>query len=115
MLRKPHHFFAGALFAIFAVLLANYPSYIFVNKITTMLGKISFSMYMTHFAILRYSSRFGLCDIFPKSNLSSLLFFTLVVLATAVVSFFCYKFIEKNGMQLGKYLIERRELVRKGE
>ena len=80
-----------------------------------MIGKISFSMYMTHFAILRYSSRFGLCDIFPKSNLSSLLFFTLVVLATAVVSFFCYKFIEKNGMQLGKYLIERRELVRKGE
>ena len=70
-----HHFIAGGLFCTFAILLANWPTRLLVNKITTTLGKLSFSMYLTHFAILTYLSRLEFSDLFPKSNLASILHF----------------------------------------
>lgn len=101
-----HHFIAGGLFCAFALLLANWPTQLLVNKITTTLGKLSFSLYLTHFAILAYFSRLGFSDIFPKSNLASLLHFLCVVFVAAVVSAFFYTYIEKPGIALGKRLIE---------
>jgi peptidoglycan/LPS O-acetylase OafA/YrhL len=105
----PHHFIAGGLFCTFALLLANWPTRLLVNKITTTLGKLSFSMYLTHFAILTYFSKFGFSDIFPKSNIASLLHFLCVALVAAVISFFFYKYIEKPGIAMGKRLIEKLE------
>lgn len=105
----PRHFIAGGLFCVFALLLANWPIQLLVNKITTTLGKLSFSIYLTHFAILTYFSRFGFTDIFPKSNLASILHFQCVVLVTTVISLFFYMYIEKPGIILGKRLIEKLE------
>ncbi|MCZ7621086.1 MULTISPECIES: acyltransferase family protein [Candidatus Kuenenia] len=109
LFNTPHHFIAGGLFCAFALLLANWPTQLLVNKITTTVGKLSFSMYLTHFAILTYFSRLGFSNIFPKSNLASLLHFLCVVFAAAAVSFFFYKYIEKPGIALGKRLIEKSE------
>jgi peptidoglycan/LPS O-acetylase OafA/YrhL len=105
----PHHFIAGGLFTVFALLLANWPIRLFVNRITTTIGKLSFSMYLTHFAILTYFSRLGFSDIFPKTNLASFIHFLCVVLVAAVVSLFFYRYIEKPGIALGKRLIEKLE------
>ncbi|MFH0997434.1 MAG: acyltransferase [Pseudomonadota bacterium] len=105
----PHHFIAGGLFSVFALLLANWPIRLSVNRITTTLGKLSFSMYLTHFAILTFFSMLGFSGIFPKSNIASLLHFLCVVMVTAVVSSFFYKYIEKPGIALGKRVIEKLE------
>ena len=109
LFRMSHHFIAGGLFCTFAILLANWPTRLLVNKITTTLGKLSFSMYLTHFAILTYFSSFGFTSILPKSNLASLLYFLCVVIAASVVSLFSYRYIEKPGIAMGKRLIEKRE------
>jgi len=109
LFKLPHHFIAGGLFSVFALLLANWPIRLSVNRITTTLGKLSFSMYLTHFAILTYFSMLGFSDIFPKSNIASLLHFLCVVLVTAIVSSFFYKYIEKPGIALGKRVIEKLE------
>jgi peptidoglycan/LPS O-acetylase OafA/YrhL len=66
-------------------------------------------MYLTHFAILTYFHRLGFSDIFPKSNLASLLHFLSVVIATAFAAFFFWKFVEKPGVALGRRLIEKLE------
>jgi peptidoglycan/LPS O-acetylase OafA/YrhL len=105
----PHHYIAGALFTAIAILLANWPTRLLVNKITKMFGKLSFSMYLTHFAVLTFFSKLGLSNIFPKSNLAALLHFMCVVLVAAVVSVFFYKCIEKPGISLGKFLIKKLE------
>ena len=104
-----HHFIAGGLFCTFAILLANWPTRLLVNKITTTLGKLSFSMYLTHFAILTYLSRLEFSDLFPKSNLASILHFMCVAIAAAAASYFFYRYIEKPGIAMGKRLIEKLE------
>ncbi|MDD2660890.1 MAG: acyltransferase [Methylococcales bacterium] len=103
----PHHFIAGGLFSVFAILLSNWPTRLLVNRVTILLGKLSFSMYLAHFAVIMYFHKLGFSNLFPKSNSASLLHFLCVILAAALVSFFLYKYIEKPGIGLGKRLIEK--------
>jgi peptidoglycan/LPS O-acetylase OafA/YrhL len=105
----PSNFIAGGLFTVFAILLANWPTRLLVNRVTTTLGKLSFSMYLTHFAVLTYFSKLGFSGLFPKQNIASLLYFLCVVLVAFVVSLIFYKYIEKPGIALGKRLIEKFE------
>lgn len=88
LLNSLHHFIAGGLFVSFALLLGNWPVRFLVNKLTTTIGKFSFSMYLTHFAVLICFSRMGFSEIFPKSNLASILHFICVAFAATCVSFF---------------------------
>ena len=105
----PHHFIAGGLFSVFAVLLANWPTRFLVNKVTMLLGKLSFSMYLVHFAVLQYFYKFGFSGLFPKSNSASLLHYLCVILVATFLSWFLYKYIEKTGIALGRHLIEKLE------
>jgi peptidoglycan/LPS O-acetylase OafA/YrhL len=105
----PHHMVAGMLFSVFALILGRWPVRFFVNRITTMLGKISFSMYLVHFAILTAFSRLGFTSFVPKSDLGSLLHVLCVIFVAAFASSFSYKYIERPGMALGKRLIEKAE------
>jgi peptidoglycan/LPS O-acetylase OafA/YrhL len=109
LFNKLHHIIAGCLFCAFALLLANWPSKLLVNKITVSLGKLSFSMYLTHFAVLIFFTRFEFIEIFPKSNLASFLHFLCVALVAFLVSLFFYKYVEKPGIALGALLIENLE------
>lgn len=97
------------ILALFALTLACYPTRFIVNPVFTQLGKISFSMYLSHFAVLELLSRCGISSRFPTGDLSSILHFVCVVIATATVSWILYASIEKRGVWLGKLLIERLE------
>lgn len=106
--------FVSIGFALFALLLACYPSRVLVNRAIKQLGKISFSMYLTHFAVLEAFSGIGFSALFPKGNISSILYYFCVVVVTAIVSWLCYITIEKKGILLGKMLIENLELRNTG-
>jgi len=110
LLKMPHHFIAGMLFAVFAILLANWPTRLLVNRMTILFGKLSFSMYLTHFAILTYFSRLGFRDMFPTSDMASLVHFLCVVFVATIVSLFFYQYIEKTSITAGKRLIEKLTL-----
>jgi peptidoglycan/LPS O-acetylase OafA/YrhL len=109
-----NYIFIGFGLALFAGFLACYPNRILVNSPVVHMGTVSFSMYLTHFAVLEAFSKFGFTAIFHSGNLSSILYYLCAVAVTAPVSCFFYSAIEKPGIHLGKRLIdylERRDLV----
>ncbi len=98
--------------AVFAGFLACYPSSILVNGAIVHIGKISFSMYLTHFAVLEAFSKFGVASIFRPGNGSSVLFYLCAVAVTAPLSYFFFNAIEKPGIQLGRRVIDYLERKR---
>jgi peptidoglycan/LPS O-acetylase OafA/YrhL len=100
-----HYIFIGFGLALFAGFLACYQSKILVNWAVVHIGTISFSMYLTHFAVIEAFSKFGFTTIFHPGNLSSILYYLCAIAVTAPVSYFFYNVIEKPGIQLGKRLI----------
>ena len=104
-----HDVYAGAMFAVLFVFVAYYPVKILVNKFMIGLGKLSFSMYLTHFAVLGLFTKLGVVSFIGNGNKESIIYFTLVLLTSAGVSAVTYKFIEKPGVSIGRRLIERLE------
>jgi peptidoglycan/LPS O-acetylase OafA/YrhL len=107
LIKMAHHLIAGGMFAVFAVLLAHFPVRLLVNRFTVTVGRWSFSMYLSHFAILSFFSAAGFSRLFPVSDMASILHFLCVVPVTAVVSAFFYRYVEKPGIALGKSIIDR--------
>jgi peptidoglycan/LPS O-acetylase OafA/YrhL len=104
-----NHIVVGFGFALFALSLACYPTRALVNKVVIQLGKISFSMYLTHFAVLDAFSKLGISAIFKKGDASSILHYLCVVAVTAPLSYLFYTTIERHGILIGKQLIDRFE------
>lgn len=100
---------AGAVFALLTLALGVFPVKVFVNKVTTGLGKISFSMYLSHFAVLHYFAQSGIDALFEKGDLSSLLHFLCVVAVTVPLSYLLYVTVERKGILLGGRIIDRLE------
>ena len=110
LLKPIHHIVAGALFCVFVIMLAYWPTGLLVNKVTIWLGKLSFSMYLLHFAVLKIFQKIGFIGALPKTNLGSILYFAGAVGVTFAVSFFTYQFVERPGIRLGAWLIQFLQL-----
>ena len=106
-----NYIFVGFGFALFALTLSIYPVKFLVNKPLVQIGRISFSMYLTHFAVLELFARSGISSIFPPGDGSSLLHYFLVVAVTGVLSYGFYAGIERRGIRFGKQIIDRLEPV----
>ncbi|WP_339540584.1 acyltransferase family protein [Pseudomonas sp. RA_5y_Pfl1_P24] len=104
-----HDVYAGAMFAVLFVLVAYYPVRILVNKFMIGLGKLSFSMYLTHFAVLSLFTKLGVVSLLGSGNKESVAYCFLVLLVSAGISLLTYNFIERPGVSLGRRLIERLE------
>ena len=48
----PKHFLYGLAFVLFSLSLHYFPQFLFVNRFTVLIGKLSFSMYLVHFMVL---------------------------------------------------------------
>jgi len=104
-----NHIIIGFVLALVALTLSCFPIRLFVNKLITELGKISFCMFLTHFAILAFFSQLGINAFFPSGNISSFLYFLCVVAVTALISYFLNITIERQGILFGKRLINKLE------
>lgn len=89
-----------------------------INPVICNLGKISFSCYLVHFAVLSLVFQyFGLSHFvwaYPENNLSgmqnlllALKVTAIALMGTAAISTATYHLVEKPGMSLGKHLIDR--------
>lgn len=106
----PHHLVAGALFAVSTLLLAYWPARLLVNPVTITLGKLSYSIFLLHFAIRDgVFAALGISDFFPRTDLGSVLHFLCLLLVSASVSLLSYRYIERRGVAWGAYLVERLE------
>lgn len=110
----PYHIIFGVSFVFFAAALALHPFKLFVNKLTTGLGKLSYSCYITHFAVLSFVSDymfvpFTKLGIIKSNNTLFLLSFVIVTMLTVAVSLATYTLLERPGINLGKKIINHLE------
>lgn len=104
-----NHWFA-LIFLLFGIALSKKQFVIFVNPITKYIGKVSFSMYLVHFAVMYWLERFGCMphlNIHPALNYA--LWYVMVVIITVAISTITYNVIEQPFQNLGKILIKKRE------
>jgi peptidoglycan/LPS O-acetylase OafA/YrhL len=102
-----NHVSFGIGFSLFALLLSCYPIRLIVNRLVIELGKLSFSMYLIHFAVLELFAMLGI--FYEQGDSDSITHYLCVVILTAVLSYVFYNFIEKPGVLIGRRLIDRLE------
>ena len=108
----PRHLWSSVGFLAFAFGLGLYPSRFFVNRYTVFLGKISFSAYLSHNAVMRIVQenlqapvhRF-LSNYFVSRVVEMIVVYGIVLVLTVAVSSITYHFVEKNGISLGQKII----------
>jgi peptidoglycan/LPS O-acetylase OafA/YrhL len=112
---KPAHF--GALLSSLPLALLvflmkfDFPlAHIFNNKITRFIGKISYSMYLTHFLALGLFAKIIIkpnISFFNQNTGSRILGIFSAALFIVMVSKIVYELIEKPGIKIGKKLITK--------
>lgn len=110
-LLNSNHLF-GVGFSIFALSLACWENPVFVNRVICFIGKISFSIYIVHMALMRWLEKGSLpFPAYPTADpdLRYFVHFGCLLLASVAISTFTYYFIEKKGIALGSRLIARLE------
>lgn len=101
----------GFTFALFTFALAKGAGGFLVNPIITLLGKISFSAYLWHFAVIEITGNAFLSSItlffssLEAPTLSFLCLFLVIVIVTGMLSWLTYQLIEKPMVKLGNDLI----------
>lgn len=97
-------------FSLFILCLAKFPTWIIVNFFSTYLGKISFSCYLLHMAIINILINIHLVNILNIFLSNSILCFIIsyicLILLTTFFSHFTYKFIELSGINYGKRVVK---------
>lgn len=99
-------FLFGTAFFLFAISLHFHPHKLLVNKLTTWIGKLSFSIYLVHFLVLKIVGSFIADRYTLQGNSGFFAAFLLVATVSAGVSFITYKMIELPGIELGKKIIK---------
>ncbi len=107
-----------SLLGIFIILLAHFRFKIFVNRLFVYIGKISYSMYLTHFAFLFiipviFSNHFKYLDNYFRPEIIFIIYFILLTVCTILLSAVTYKYIEKPGIIMGNKIIERRNFKKR--
>ena len=100
---------------LFTLVLAQRPARLFVNRASVFLGRISYSVYLTHFIALHlviWASR-GLYEPRFHRSLPFLGAFALVLALTVLASTVTYHLVELPGQELGRRLIRRLEAAGK--
>lgn len=100
----------GFAFLLLLILLSQNNFKVIINRPMQFLGTISFSLYLTHFAILYWMNYWGLVDLIEISTDFSAItnYFLRLVLVLAIstpISYFTYKVVEQPMQKFGKWLI----------
>jgi peptidoglycan/LPS O-acetylase OafA/YrhL len=102
----PKHFMYGIGFVLLTLGLAGYPLKIFVNRVTCFLGKISYSIYLTHVLGIRLAGKAARALALNSTPTSALLALVLLGgLFTVSISILTYWLIEQPGQKLGARII----------
>ncbi|MDR0824094.1 MAG: acyltransferase [Prevotella sp.] len=107
----PKHILFSLLFALVLIIQSRYSFKALSNKLLAEVGKVSFSLYLVHFAVIYLFNRFGFYHVvnvtnFGTSLLNFALMYIIVACAAFIISSVTYRFIEVPGQNLGKKLIK---------
>jgi peptidoglycan/LPS O-acetylase OafA/YrhL len=94
----------------FALALHLWPTRFIVNPLTRFIGKVSYSAYITHFAILFIVCHFIPPSSFGENHIGCFFFLVAIVLPlTLAISWVTYSIIEVPGERAGRAIIRRLE------
>jgi peptidoglycan/LPS O-acetylase OafA/YrhL len=103
-----HYLVVSLALACLALLMSQLEGSVLTNRFITLIGRISFSMYLLHLAVLEALGYV----VGANGIIGDLAFFACygtVVIVTALLSLVTYALIEQRGVLAGKVLIERLE------
>ncbi len=80
-----------------------------VNRVTVYLGKISYSLYLTHAIVIHWLTKVVPPFVLGTGLLNYTFFFLLIFVLTVFLASVTYYLIEKPGMDLGRFLISKLE------
>lgn len=104
----PIHIAESLIFCMFIVVLSKTPSGLFINRPFSMLGKVSFSAYLIHFAVINFLGRFF--DLLSSNVVAieqGMSMFTLVIFLTFTFSCMTYRLIERPMIAIGRKVADR--------
>jgi peptidoglycan/LPS O-acetylase OafA/YrhL len=104
-----NHIVFGILFVIFGVVLSKGKLRFISNPILRYIGKISFSMYIIHFIVISWLTKFHLIDFCDYYLMNFSLRFLLILLISMFISTISYHLIEIPFQNLAKKIILKRE------
>ena len=109
----PNHVLFSIAFVVLAVALSKYPFRIFVNGVIVYIGRVSYSLYLVHFAVLFWLERAGLVDFINISGAADAVvnfgirLLVLTILSVAIASA-TYHLVELPMQRVGKKLFHRK-------
>jgi peptidoglycan/LPS O-acetylase OafA/YrhL len=114
----PNHFLFGFAFVILAIAMSKSEFILFQNPVIIHIGKISYSMYLVHFAVLHWLTKINFIDYLQVSNtITALLNYgirlLILIVLSVIISTIFYKFIEIPLQNIGKRLIEKINITQK--
>jgi peptidoglycan/LPS O-acetylase OafA/YrhL len=99
--------------------LSLHPWKIFVNRFTVFMGKISYSVYLVHFFVVKVVGRLlHRIDRLPGNTVAHFIFgrpvgmacvYFLVLAISIPICMFTWKYVEQPGIRIGKRWISKRE------
>ncbi|AEF84534.1 cellulose-binding, family II [Treponema primitia ZAS-2] len=103
------HVLFGIGFLLFSISLSHDKLKIFVNPFFIYLGKISFSMYLVHFGVLKILTKIKFIDYVNNGIINYIIRFVIVTLIAAIISSVSYNIIEKPFQKIGAKIIKKME------
>lgn len=108
----PTHFLFGISFVVLGIAMSKKQFKVLENPILIYIGKISYSMYLVHFAVLYWLTRFNFVDYFDNSNVYIAILnygfrLFILIIISVFISSLTYKFIEVPMQNIGKKIIYR--------
>jgi peptidoglycan/LPS O-acetylase OafA/YrhL len=101
----PPHFLFGIGFLLLGLCLSRLPLPLLVNPVLTYIGRISFSIYLSHFAVIHWMEHFRIYDVTGVPMLNFIYRFGMVLGLAVIISTITYRLIEVPMQQIGKRFI----------
>ncbi|MDQ8204996.1 acyltransferase [Pelagicoccus sp. SDUM812003] len=106
-LKMPEHIYSSICFSLLIISLYAHPLPLIVNKLTVSIGKLSFSLYLSHFLVIDLLKTFVPDGFHLNKNIGFIAFFSAAFALSATISYISYRTIEANGIKLGRKIIAR--------
>ena len=105
----PNHILFSIVFLLLAFAISSFRFILIVNPIVNYIGKISFSMYLVHIAVLHWLTQLNFIDYLDNGILNYIARFSIVAVLTILFASILYTKIEVPFQEFGKRIIGRIE------
>ncbi len=104
-----NHLIFGILFLIFGILLSKGKWGFISNSITRYIGKVSFSIYIFHFIVISWLTKFHLIDFCDNYLMNFSIRFSLILSVSVLISSMSYNLIEIPFQTIAKKIISKMD------